>query len=296
MTPEELEKQIKAEEEAQRVSEGLPAGASHLKNGKTIWDGGSGSPAANDSGTTTPAANDGGSPQGYDNIIKYLQEQREALKIENDEQRKLRERKERSQGIVSGISDLGRAIANMYYTTQGAPNGYDDKNSLSAKHQAKLEKQRKEREANSDRYLQYLLREKQLLDEGRNAGLAARKQNLAEQKQRADIEQQKELIKLKQEQLAHDKAELAAKEKYWADTTGIRQQDANTRSKNATTNETRARNNSSKGGSGSGKQDNIRTKVITRDEFGNIIEEEVVTDYREVEGNDKKERYPFKSK
>ncbi len=228
-----------------------------------------------DEGTTdngTPAANDNGTLQGYDNILSYLQQQREAMKIENDEQRKLRERKERSQGIVSGISDLGRAVANMYFTTQGAPNDYDEKQSLSAKHQAKLEKQRKEREANNDKYINYLMKEKQILDENRAAGLAAWKQHLAEQKQKADIDQQKELIKLKQDQLTHDKAELAAKEKYWEDTIGIRQQDANTRSKNATTNETRARN------AGSGKEDNGHTTTTTvhRDEYGNETGKTVV--------------------
>ncbi len=182
----------------------------------------------------------------------------------------------------------------MYFTTQYAPNGYDDKNSLSAKHQDKLDKQRKEREANSDRYLQYLLREKQLLDEGRTAGLAARKQNLAEQKQKAEIEQQKEMIRLKQEQLEHDKKELEALKDYRDKQLGISQQNADSRTTSAKASATRA--NNSGGGSGSKKQDNTKTKVITRDEFGNVIEEEVVTDYREVEGNGEKVKYPFKSK
>ena len=138
----------------------------------------------NPAGDATGGAGDQYQGNNLQDILDYLKQQREATKPESKEARAMRERMERTQGVVNGISDLGRAIANMYYTTQYAPNGYDESKSLTKAHQERLAKARKEREAESDRYLNYLLREKQLLDGERS--WKARQDRYRKQDEQAD--------------------------------------------------------------------------------------------------------------
>lgn len=76
---------------------------------------------------------------------------------EDEKARKARERRERAQRVVNGIADMGRAMANMYYTSQYAPNAYSDKDSLSARSRERLEKANAERQKNDDRYLNMTL-------------------------------------------------------------------------------------------------------------------------------------------
>lgn len=76
---------------------------------------------------------------------------------EDEKARKDRERRERAQRVVNGIADMGRAMANMYYTSQYAPNAYSDKDSLSARSRERLEKANAERQKNDDRYLNMTL-------------------------------------------------------------------------------------------------------------------------------------------
>lgn len=116
----------------------------------------------------------------YDDVMGFIEERKKALDLETDEQRKKRERMERSQGIINGISDLGRAVANMYYTTKYAPNGYDPKQSLTTQQQARMERQRKERKEKEDQYLNYLLTQKKLLDGEKATNLTERKIALQE--------------------------------------------------------------------------------------------------------------------
>ncbi|MBR1850089.1 MAG: hypothetical protein IJ789_01820 [Bacteroidales bacterium] len=122
------------------------------------------------------------SSEGMQSLLDYLHQAQEANKPESEEERKRRERSERTQGLVNGIGDLGRAIANLYYTTQYAPNGYDEGKSLSKAHQERLERARKEREAQSDRYLNYLKQEKAVLDGERSWKALIEKQQLEQKK------------------------------------------------------------------------------------------------------------------
>lgn len=43
---------------------------------------------------------------------------------ETDEQRKKRERREKSKKIIAAVTDGVRALSNLYFTTQYAPNMY----------------------------------------------------------------------------------------------------------------------------------------------------------------------------
>ena len=96
---------------------------------------------------------------GYDQQIATLTEAANKLKPETEEERKKRERKERSKQIIAAVGDGLMALSNLYFTTKGAPNMYNHETMSQQKPlQDKLEKLKKEREANADKYLQYSLK------------------------------------------------------------------------------------------------------------------------------------------
>ncbi len=93
----------------------------------------------------------------WTNARNLLDQMVSGYKPEDEKARKARERRERAQRVVNGIADMGRAMANMYYTSQYAPNAYSDKDSLSARSRERLEKANAERQKNDDRYLNMTL-------------------------------------------------------------------------------------------------------------------------------------------
>ena len=96
---------------------------------------------------------------GYDQQIAALQEAANRVKPETEEERKKKERREKSAKIVSAVSDGLQALSNLFFTTRGAPNMYDHKEaSQLTPLQEKLEKLKAERQANADKYLQYSLK------------------------------------------------------------------------------------------------------------------------------------------
>lgn len=96
---------------------------------------------------------------GYDQQIATLTEAANKLKPETEEERKKRERKERSKQIIAAVGDGLMALSNLYFTTKGAPNMYNHETMSQQKPlQDKLDKIKKEREANADKYLQYSLK------------------------------------------------------------------------------------------------------------------------------------------
>ena len=61
-------------------------------------------------------------------------------------------KREKREKIFAAIGDGIAALSNLYFTTQGAPNAFDPKNSLSAKAQERWEKLKKERDENGRYY------------------------------------------------------------------------------------------------------------------------------------------------
>ena len=61
-------------------------------------------------------------------------------------------KKEKREKIFAAIGDGIAALSNLFFTTQGAPNAYDPKNSLSAKSQGRWDKLKKERDENGRYY------------------------------------------------------------------------------------------------------------------------------------------------
>ena len=113
------------------------------------------------SATTTSATPDHKADLiGYDNQINILKKAQAdyAKANETEEERKKRERREKSKRVIAAVGDGIRALSNLYFTSQYAPNMYNSHDTQLAKTDARQEKLKAEREANKDRYLNYSLR------------------------------------------------------------------------------------------------------------------------------------------
>ena len=97
---------------------------------------------------------------GYDNQIDILKKAQADYDSANEteEQRKKREKREKSKRVIAAVGDGIRALSNLYFTSQYAPNMYNPNDSQLAKTDARQEKLKAEREANRDKYLQYSMR------------------------------------------------------------------------------------------------------------------------------------------
>lgn len=74
-------------------------------------------------------------------------------------------KKKKREAIFAAIGDGVSALANLYYTSQGALNSYDPKNSMSAKFQKRWDKIKKEREGKNKEYYQGYMRARMADDE-----------------------------------------------------------------------------------------------------------------------------------
>lgn len=78
---------------------------------------------------------------------------------ETAEERRKRERKEKSKRIIAAVSDGLSALGNLYFTTQYAPNMYSyEKNSATTAVGNRLDQQKAEREKKRDQYMNFSLR------------------------------------------------------------------------------------------------------------------------------------------
>lgn len=118
--------------------------------------------ASTPASTVSPTAPDNHKEDliGYDNQIDILKKAQEdyAKANETDEQRKKREKREKAKRVIAAVGDGIRALSNLYFTSQYAPNMYNPNDSQLAKTDARQEKLKAEREANRDKYLNYSLR------------------------------------------------------------------------------------------------------------------------------------------
>jgi len=125
---------------------------------------------------------------------------------------KERKNQKRTQ-IISAISDGISSLANLYFASQGAPNMYDPKESMTEKNRALWDKLNKERKEDSARYATGIMNAAKLDEERangeRNYKLALeREKNDKEQWQKHfDLQQkaQEESAKLSREKFEHEK-------------------------------------------------------------------------------------------
>ena len=104
-------------------------------------------PATTTTTTATPA--DGGTHRmSYVEMFQKMSPYKPPTEEELEKERK----REKREKIFAAIGDGISALSNLYFTTQGAPNAFDPKNSLSAKAQERWEKLKKERDENGRYY------------------------------------------------------------------------------------------------------------------------------------------------
>lgn len=95
---------------------------------------------------------------GYDSQIAALRRAAAESAPENEEERRKRERRERSHKIISAVVDGTRALANLYFTSQYAPDASDVQKSYLSKANERIEAMKAERKANEERYNNLMLR------------------------------------------------------------------------------------------------------------------------------------------
>lgn len=185
-----------------------------------------------------PKQNEGGEPEvtppgvslrdavrGYDRQIGLLKNQAEEIRPETEEERKKRERLERSKRIIAAVSDGLSALSNMYFTTRYAPSMYKhDKASAVNAVDDRIERLKADREKDRDRYMNVSLRIGDL--ENRKAATVRELEALQERMKLARAEAQrkdeehgwlKELQpeKLREQQARANKAEHDATASGW---------------------------------------------------------------------------------
>lgn len=127
-----------------------------------VQDNTASTPASTVSPTVSPTTPDNHKADliGYDNQINILKKAQAdyANANETEEQRKKREKREKSKRVIAAVGDGIRALSNLYFTSQYAPNMYNPDDTQLAKVDARQEKLKAEREANRDKYLNYSLK------------------------------------------------------------------------------------------------------------------------------------------
>ena len=93
-------------------------------------------------------------PEAYSskNAVDYLLEARKRYRpLTDDDVRRIR-RRQRAEGIIAGISDAARALSNLYFTTQYAPDMYNAQDGMSAKSRQRYERMMADRDKENDAY------------------------------------------------------------------------------------------------------------------------------------------------
>lgn len=131
---------------------------------------------------------------GIDRNIKTIQDWMDAEehRPETDEERRVRERKEKSKRIIGAFSDGISALSNLYFTSQYAPNMYNHEGSSMTKAvDERLNRLKAERERKRDQYMNFALKLGDL--ENQRAGTLRELEALQERqklaRQKADQEQ-----------------------------------------------------------------------------------------------------------
>lgn len=111
--------------------------------------------------------------------------------LSEEELKKLR-RKQKIEGIISGVSDAAQSVANLIFTHHYAPNMYNPKEGMSAKAKERFDKEKAQRDADADKYLQYALTIGKMKDADKQRGLQAwqTEQTLARQDRAFDAGRQ----------------------------------------------------------------------------------------------------------
>lgn len=139
--------------------------------------------------TTVPDEFRGSSNQA---LIDYLERKiKEHRSLSDADLAKIR-RRQKAEGVISGISDAVMSVANLVATHHYAPNMYNPKEGMSAKAKERFDREKAEWEAEDDRYFNYAITLGRLRDADKARGLQAWQieQNLARQDRAFDAGRQ----------------------------------------------------------------------------------------------------------
>jgi hypothetical protein len=128
------------------------------------------------------------------------QELIDSIKAGSEEERQKIERRRRAEETISGISDMGKALSNLYFTGKGAPNMYDPKTAMTPKARERYERALKNWEKNRAASMQYALSKQK-------ADLAEESNRLKERQLNDLADYRAEEQRRKQEQLDFTKAQ-----------------------------------------------------------------------------------------
>lgn len=109
----------------------------------------------------------------YAELIPQLEKKMAEYKPLSEEELKKLRRKQKTEGIISGISDAVQSVANLVATSQYAPNMYNPKEGMSVKAKERFEKEKAQREADADKFLQYALTIGKMKDADKERSLQA---------------------------------------------------------------------------------------------------------------------------
>lgn len=92
-----------------------------------------------------------------DELIRWLKDRKAAIKIPTKEELEKERRRKKTEGIISSIADASRAVANLAFTTQYAPNMYKSDSTMTGRWKDRWDKLKKERQEDEDNYFNYAL-------------------------------------------------------------------------------------------------------------------------------------------
>lgn len=93
----------------------------------------------------------------YAEVYPLIKEAMEQFKPMTEEELKKLRRRQKIEGVISGVSDGIQSVANLIATSQYAPNMYNAKEGMSAKAKERFDKAEAERKDNLNQYLNYAM-------------------------------------------------------------------------------------------------------------------------------------------
>ena len=132
--------------------------------------------------------------KSIDDMISWAERERDKNKPETAADVAKRKRRERTGRIVAGATDMARALSNLFFTTQYAPDMYKGSTSASKHLQEIYDREKAERAAKDDLFFRYAMMAKGLRD--------------GERKRRQDLEDRGRRLVMEDE--AAERAEQAA--------------------------------------------------------------------------------------
>lgn len=137
-------------------------------------------------------------------LIDYLERKVNEYKPLSETDLKKIRRRQKAEGIISGISDAVQSVANLISTHHYAPSMFNANDGMSAKAKARFEKEEADRKAKNDEFFNYALTLGKLRDADKQRGIQAWKTSAEQANARANMEIKLAELSLKQAQDKRD--------------------------------------------------------------------------------------------